>query len=230
MRRARTAGATSLLRSHGAKLFSCARLRKAAQGCTQPNIILCRKHPRTSTPVSLGYHSTTCFDSYHLPVADSLPYAAPGTDNNSSPQDQQYLHMARTHVGLVAWSPSFWKHVPWGAFGSILAFGICCAALALILTLSDGRPIATWPYPSHTIPVSVLLSLIIGIANLTLAVALGRGYEISWCAQALDGAELQKLRFDIDVQRRISAMFGQGVTFDRFAIAAVFSLLVSLLD
>ncbi|RSM03379.1 hypothetical protein CDV31_010512 [Fusarium ambrosium] len=130
----------------------------------------------------------------------------------------------------VAWKPGSWKHAPWVAFASILGFVICCVGLAAILFTSDGEDITAWPSPSRTIPVSVLLSLAVSLANLCLAVALHTGYEISWWNQALKGAELRKLQFDLDVQRRISAIFGQNVSFDKFAIAAVVSLAVSILD
>ncbi|RSL58829.1 hypothetical protein CEP54_007535 [Fusarium duplospermum] len=129
----------------------------------------------------------------------------------------------------IAWKPS-WKHAPWLAFASILGFVVCCVGLAAILFTSDGENIAAWPSPSRSISVSVLLSLAVSLANLCLAVALHTAYEISWWTQALNGAELRKLQFDLDVQRRISAIFGQNVSFDKFAIAAVVSLAVSILD
>ncbi|KAJ4188829.1 hypothetical protein NW755_006323 [Fusarium falciforme] len=130
----------------------------------------------------------------------------------------------------VAWKPGSWKHTPWLAFASILGFAVCCVGLAAILFKSDGEDITAWPYPSRTIPVSVLLSLAVSLANLCLAVALHTGYEISWWNQALKGAELRKLQFDLDVQRRISAIFWPNPYFDKFAIAAIVSLAVSILD
>ncbi|KAL2679290.1 hypothetical protein Neosp_010059 [[Neocosmospora] mangrovei] len=130
----------------------------------------------------------------------------------------------------VAWKPGSWKHTPWLAFVSIIGFAICCVGLAAILFTSDGEDIAAWPSPSRPIPVSVLLSLAVSLANLCLAVALHTGYEISWWNQALKGAELRKLQFDLDVQRRISAILWSNRSFDRFAIAAVVSLAVSILD
>ncbi|KAJ3454062.1 hypothetical protein MRS44_018694 [Fusarium solani] len=129
----------------------------------------------------------------------------------------------------IAWKPS-WKHVPWIAFVSILGFVVCCVGLATILFTSDGRDVTAWPYQSRTIPVSVLLSLVVSLANLCLAVALHTGYEISWWTQALKGAEVRKLQFDLDIQRRISAIFGQNLSIDKFAIAAVVSLAVSIVD
>ncbi|KAJ3460091.1 hypothetical protein MRS44_010958 [Fusarium solani] len=130
----------------------------------------------------------------------------------------------------VAWKPGSWKHTPWLAFASILGFAVCCVGLAAILFTSDGEDITAWPYPSRTIPVSVLLSLAVSLANLCLAVALHSGYEISWWNQALKGAELHKLQFDLDIQRRISAIFWPNPYFDKFAIAAVVSLAISILD
>ncbi|TPX15945.1 uncharacterized protein E0L32_000279 [Thyridium curvatum] len=130
----------------------------------------------------------------------------------------------------VAWNPGSWRHFPWVAVANLLGFLVCCGALSAILGESDGKEVNAWPHPSHTIPVSVLLSLIVGVANLCLAVTLSKGYEISWWTQALKGAELRKLHFDLEIQRRTSAILGQNRANDKFALAAIVSLIVSILD
>ncbi|KAH6866199.1 hypothetical protein B0T10DRAFT_574266 [Thelonectria olida] len=67
----------------------------------------------------------------------------------------------------IAWKPS-WKHAPWIAFASILGFVVCCVALAAILFTSDGEDVTAWPYPSRTIPVSVLLSLAVTASSVSI--------------------------------------------------------------
>jgi hypothetical protein len=78
--------------------------------------------------------------------------------------------------------------------------------------------------------VSALLSLVVGLGNLCLTTALSKCYEIAWWIQAVERAELHKLHFDPDVQRRISAIFSRNVIVDKFAIEAVVSLLVGIIN
>ncbi|KAK8113353.1 hypothetical protein PG984_013879 [Apiospora sp. TS-2023a] len=130
----------------------------------------------------------------------------------------------------IRWTPGYWKHTPWTAFLNLVGFVLCCAVLAAVLWTSDGKDINDWPKPSHTISVSVLLALIVGIANLCLSVALAKGYEISWWLSALKGAELRRLQFDLEVQHHLYALVGKTRAFNQFAIAAVTSIAVSILD
>ncbi|KAL1867645.1 hypothetical protein VTK73DRAFT_4044 [Phialemonium thermophilum] len=130
----------------------------------------------------------------------------------------------------IAWKPGFWRHVPWLALVSLFGFIVSCAALAVVLVESDGKEVAAWPHRSRTVPVSVLLSLIVSVANLCLVVALNNGYEISWWTQALRGAELRKLQFDLHIQGGLSALLGRNRVVDKFAVAAVVSLIVSIAD
>lgn len=128
------------------------------------------------------------------------------------------------------WTPGYWAHAPWTAFLNLVGFVLCCVILAAVLWTSDGQDINDWPQPSHTISVAVLLALIVGIANLCLSVALAKGYEISWWLNALMGAELRRLQFDLEVQHRLSAFIGKTKRVDQFAIAAIISIAVSILD
>ncbi|KAK7973046.1 hypothetical protein PG988_007180 [Apiospora saccharicola] len=128
------------------------------------------------------------------------------------------------------WAPGYLKHIPWTAFSSLAGFILCCIALAVVLWTSDGQDFKTWPRASQTVPVSVLLALIISISNLCLSVALAKGYEISWWLRAIKGAELRSLQFDLEIQHHLSAVIGQNTRMDKFAVAAIISLAVSVLD
>ncbi|KAI1439839.1 hypothetical protein F5Y02DRAFT_35614 [Annulohypoxylon stygium] len=130
----------------------------------------------------------------------------------------------------VAWRPGFLRQAPRIAILGLLGFVVCCVGLAIVLYESDGKEVSTWPRASSTVSVSVLLSLIIAIANLCLSVALGQGYAISWWLQALGGAEFRKLVFDLEVRSDLSALFGQNMAIDKFVIATLLSLAVSILD
>lgn len=130
----------------------------------------------------------------------------------------------------IPWKPGFWRHVPWKAIISLVAFAICCIGLAAILLSSHGKEAAIWPCSSVPVPVSVLLSLIVGIANLCLAVALNQGYEVSWWLKAIKGAELRRLQFDLEIQHSLAALLGSSRTINKFAFAATISLIVSVID
>ncbi|CAM1505891.1 Fc.00g115280.m01.CDS01 [Cosmosporella sp. VM-42] len=136
----------------------------------------------------------------------------------------------QAHNAGIAWKPGFSRHVPWIALVNILGFTVCCIALGIVLWKSDGKEISTWPDSSRPVSVSVLLSLGVSVANLCLVIALQSGYEIAWWLQALKGAELRKLKFDLDIQSTVLALVSRKAAFDKFAIAAVISLAVSLAD
>lgn len=130
----------------------------------------------------------------------------------------------------IAWELGFWRRAPWKAFSSIITFGICCVGLAAVLIDSNGKEVNTWPRSSMPVSVPVLLSLIVGIANLCLTIALSQGYEISWWLKAMRGAELHRLQFDLDIQRNFSALLRRSRTVNKFAIVAAISLVVSIVD
>lgn len=60
--------------------------------------------------------------------------------------------------------------------------------------------------------------------------ALSKGYEIAWWTEAIQGAELRKLHFDLNVQRRILAVFSCNTSFYILTFAAVVSLLVGIIN
>ncbi|OBT66699.1 hypothetical protein VE03_03882 [Pseudogymnoascus sp. 23342-1-I1] len=130
----------------------------------------------------------------------------------------------------IAWEPGFWRRAPWKAVSSILAFVVCCAGLAAILVDSNGKEVNTWPRSSMPVSVPVLLSLIVGFANLCLTIALSQAYEVAWWLNAMRGAELRRLQFDLDIQHNLSALFGPSRTVDKFAVVAAISLVVSIVD
>lgn len=144
----------------------------------------------------------------------------------SSPDTMQ----PRTNPKGSKWEAGLRKHIPWTAVSSLVVFVLCCVALAAVLSTSDGREVTTWPRPKQDIPVSVMLALAVNIANLCLSIALSKSYEIAWWLRALKGAELRRLQFDLDIQRHLSAMIGENTRIDSFAIAAMISFAVSVLD
>lgn len=122
------------------------------------------------------------------------------------------------------------RQMPWGALVCIAAFMLCCVGIGVVLADSQGTPVASWPSENHTFSVSVLLSLLVSIANVCLAIALSKAYEIAWWLQAIRGADLRRLKFNLNVQSDVSQLLSRGFTINRFTIAAFIALAVSVLD
>ncbi|KAL4972428.1 hypothetical protein BDW66DRAFT_154751 [Aspergillus desertorum] len=129
----------------------------------------------------------------------------------------------------IAWEPGVWRRA-WKSSFSIIAFVVCVVALVAVLVDSNGKAVDSWPRSSMPISVSVLLSLIVGIANVCLTIALNQSYTVSWWLKALQGAELRRLQFDLGIQHDVSALLGRGRTVNKFALAAIISLIVSIID
>ncbi|KAL1888678.1 hypothetical protein Sste5346_009383 [Sporothrix stenoceras] len=137
--------------------------------------------------------------------------------------------MQHAHTGRI-WSPGFMRQVPWGAFICIAAFMICCIGIGVTLASSQGKAVASWPTESHPFSVSVLLSLLVSIANVCLAGALGKAYEIAWWLKAIHGSDLRRLKYNLNVQSNYAVFFSRAFTLNRFTIAAFVALAVSVLD
>ncbi|CAK7208379.1 hypothetical protein SBRCBS47491_000072 [Sporothrix bragantina] len=129
-----------------------------------------------------------------------------------------------------AWRPGYGRQVPWASLVCLVAFMGCCVGVGVVLSSSQGKVVADWPSEDHNISVSVLLSLLVSIANVCLAAALSKAYEISWWLEAISGAELRRLKFNLNVQTNVAAVFSRSFTLNRFTIASFIALAVTLLD
>lgn len=137
--------------------------------------------------------------------------------------------MQAAHTGRI-WNPGFMRQVPWAAFIFIAAFMICCVGIGIVLASSQGKAVASWPTESHPFSVSVLLSLLVSIANVCLGAALAKAYEIAWWVQAIHGADLRRLQYNLNVQTNFAASFSRAFSLNRFSITAFLALAVSVLD
>ncbi|CAK7220732.1 hypothetical protein SCUCBS95973_004262 [Sporothrix curviconia] len=133
------------------------------------------------------------------------------------------------HTGL-AWRPGYSRQVPWASLGSLVVFMICCVGTGVVLSSSHGKVVSEWPSESRPFSVSVLLSLLVSIANVCLAAALAKAYEISWWLEAIRGAELRRLQFDLSVQSNVAAVFSRSFALNRFTVASFVALAVTVLD
>lgn len=82
----------------------------------------------------------------------------------------------------------------------------------------------------RTVPVPVLLAILVNLANLCLAVALSQAYTVSWWREALKGAQLSRLQFNLSVQHGFSALLQPSRSFNRFLLAALVAIIVSIAD
>ncbi|EPE05829.1 hypothetical protein F503_08360 [Ophiostoma piceae UAMH 11346] len=138
--------------------------------------------------------------------------------------------MSEHKVAGQVWRPSVTAHVPWLSLTFMAGFVGCCVGLGVVLANSDNKVVDTWPSKDYPIAVSVILSLLVSIANVCLAGALSKGYEIAWWLEAIKGAELQSLQFDLSVQTSLGAMLSSGIAFNQFSLAAVIALIVTIID
>ena len=102
--------------------------------------------------------------------------------------------------------------------------------MAVVLHTSDNQEVSSWPSSRKSIPVSVILAILINVANICLAIALSQGYAVSWWREALKGAELSHLQFDLSVQHGFTALLQSSRSFSRFLLAALVALIVSIAD
>ncbi|KAI9685549.1 MAG: hypothetical protein M1822_004407 [Bathelium mastoideum] len=128
------------------------------------------------------------------------------------------------------WKHMVWKHGPWTALSACIGFAVATGSIAAVLVSSNKKIVAAWPSSSYPVAIPVALTLLVGIANMCLAIAIDQAYTVAWWSKALRGARIKNLYFDLDIQRSISALLRKGRTFDRFALAALIAVAVSVLD
>ena len=128
------------------------------------------------------------------------------------------------------WQPGAWRYVPWYTFSGCLGFLIFFVAIAAVLAVSDGQPVSIWPTPRYPLSVSVILALLIGIANLCMVTAVNQAYAVAWWLKALRGARLKELQFDLEVSQHVGALLKRRAKLGRFALAACVVAIVSIVD
>ena len=141
------------------------------------------------------------------------------------------MDQAHHHGHGIAWETGLWKRAPREALLGIAGFAVCCAGVGAILADSDGKEVDKWPSSSAKASVSVLISLLISVANVFLLIALNQGYEVAWWVSAMKGRTLRQLHFDLEIQNNYFAFLSREFRFiDKFVIAAIISLIVSIAD
>ncbi|KAI1743486.1 hypothetical protein F4680DRAFT_456676 [Xylaria scruposa] len=130
----------------------------------------------------------------------------------------------------LAWECNRWKRFPWQASCAFVVVLILFAAMAVVLHTSDNQEVSSWPSSQRSVPVSVVLAILVNVANLCLAIALSQGYTVSWWREALKGAEISRLQFDLSVQHGFAALLRSSRSFNRFLLAALIAIIVSIAD
>ncbi|KAI2615514.1 hypothetical protein GGR54DRAFT_632171 [Hypoxylon sp. NC1633] len=131
---------------------------------------------------------------------------------------------------VLAWECHHWKRFPWLASCAFIAVLVLFAAMGVVLHTSNNQEVSSWPSNERPVPVSVILAILVNVANLCLAVALSQGYTVSWWQEALKGAELSRLQFDLSVQHSFSAILQSSRAFSKFLLAALIAIVVSVAD
>ena len=132
-----------------------------------------------------------------------------------------------TDISYAPVQPYMWRpglhRIPWSTFLALLVVLICVPTAAAIIVISNGR-IADW-----RIQPSVLLSIISGVANSALLLALWKGVDISWWRAALHGTTLEQLnRIWFSGTSVRSALFSIGHV-KRIGLASILSSIAAIM-
>ncbi|KAI3317229.1 hypothetical protein HD806DRAFT_515568 [Xylariaceae sp. AK1471] len=150
---------------------------------------------------------------------------------NRSDQTQTQYHARELRTmpaHIRGWECDHWKRFPWLASCAFIVVLVLFAAMAVVLHTSDNQEVSSWPSSQRSVPVSVILAILVNVANICLAIALSQGYTVSWWREALKGAELSRLQFDLSVQHGFAALLQSSRSFSRFLLAALVALIVSI--
>lgn len=126
----------------------------------------------------------------------------------------------------MPWKSGFFQNVPWLGFAALLIAVLCTAAAPVILILSNGKTVESWPSESLPVQPAVLLAIFTSAANALLLFALRRGATIAWWLKMLMGADLNECHrywaYGISVWKSMTA----GTHFNKVALACIFAALV----
>ncbi|KAI8629879.1 hypothetical protein F5Y19DRAFT_464218 [Xylariaceae sp. FL1651] len=129
-----------------------------------------------------------------------------------------------------AWERGHWKRFPWLASCAFIVVLVLFVTMAVVLHTSNNQEVSSWPSSQRSVPVSVVLAILVNVANICLAIAMSQGYTVSWWREALKGAELSRLQFDLSVQHGFGALLRSSRSFSRFLLATSIALIVSIAD
>jgi hypothetical protein len=124
------------------------------------------------------------------------------------------------------WRSGMLKQLPWtGLLALLLGFG-CGVASLVIALVSHGKPLDYWRVHSYSMQPTVLLAILITLANALLGYAVASGITIFWWTSALSGRTLRELHASQSRSDSIMAVFTMRPVFNALTVTSVFTILL----
>jgi hypothetical protein len=90
------------------------------------------------------------------------------------------------------WKPSLFGSVPWTGFAALVVAIISTVGIVTVFHSANGKAVDLWPTEDRPIQLTVLLAVLIAIANLGLGVAFHEGRTLTWWIGMSKGATLEE--------------------------------------
>ena len=124
------------------------------------------------------------------------------------------------------WQPCMLRQLPWtGLLALLLGFGCGVAALTIAL-VSNGKPLDYWSVQNYSVQPTVLLAILVTLANVLIGYAFASGIAGLWWSSALAGSSLRKLHASQSRGDSLMAVFTSQPIFNAVTIASVFTILL----
>lgn len=141
-----------------------------------------------------------------------------------------YSKMQAANTGETRpWETGFWKRIPWdGLLALALGFGCGIAALSIVL-ISRGKTLDYWHVAGYQVQPTVILSVIITVANMLLTYAFSTGLTIFWWTSFLRKTTLRDLHSIYQSGTGFLTIFSHIPALNSATVASFF-MLILLMD
>jgi hypothetical protein len=124
------------------------------------------------------------------------------------------------------WQSGILEQLPWTGLLALL-LGLGCGVTALVIALiSHGKSLDYWRVYSHSIQPTVLMAILITLANVLLGYAVASGITIFWWTSALSGRTLRELHASHSRSDSLLAVFTSRPVFNAVTVASLFTILL----
>jgi hypothetical protein len=186
-------------------------------------------HPRFSQDnqgSTLSQQRTTNLFDRSLPIKQDRTMATSSSYelvHQARPEDHK-LNSTKPTERL--WQPGMLKQLPWtGLLALLLGFGCGVAALTIAL-VSEGKPLDYWGAQSYSVQPTVLLAILVTLANVLIGYAFASGVAIFWWSSALAGSTLRQLHASQSRGDSLMAILTLRPIFNVVTVASVFTILL----
>jgi hypothetical protein len=126
------------------------------------------------------------------------------------------------------WRPGMLRQLPWSGLLALL-LGLTCGIAALTIALvSDGKALDYWRADSisYSIQPTVLLAILVTLANVLLGYSFASGIAVFWWSGVLTGKTLRQLHASQSRGDSLIAIFAFRPVFNAVTVASIFAILL----